>query len=55
MAKGYLMTYKGYRIYDTYAGFMIYDNKGTFAFSTKWGLPIIKDMIDDLVSKGGKN
>ena len=51
MAKGFLKTYKGYRIYDTYAGYVVYDSKGNHAFETKWGLPIVENMIDTLSEK----
>lgn len=52
MAKGYLMTYKGYRIYDTYVGYVVYDSNGNHKFETNWGLPVVKGMIDDLVKEG---
>lgn len=52
MAKGYIETYRGYRIYDTYAGYVVCDNHGSHVFETKWGLPIVRGMIDDIVDMG---
>ena len=53
--RGLIKTYKKYRIYDTYTGYVIYNDKGTFKFSTKWGLPVIEDLIDELIMKEAKS
>lgn len=51
MGKGYIETYKDYKIHDTCAGYVVCDSHGSHVFETKWGLPIVKAMIDDLAKK----
>ena len=51
--KGVAGTYKGYTIHDVGSSFVVTDKNGSTVLQTKWGLPIIYDMIDDM-ERGSK-
>lgn len=47
--KGYIETYKGYRIIDAGDNYVITDENGLNVGETKWGIPVIHAMIDEFV------
>lgn len=51
--RGVVGAYKGYSIHDVGSSFVVTDKNGATVLQTKWGLPIIYDMIDDM-ERGSK-
>ena len=49
--KGFVCKYKGHSIIDAGDRYVITNKDGLNVGETKFGLPVIKDMIDDLVAK----
>lgn len=52
--KGFVEKYKGYSIIDVGDRFVITDKNGLYVGETKWGLPVVRGMIDVMVDNSSK-